>query len=238
VAAAAADLAEVEVFRRPNIAVLGTGDELADPGKAKHRPGSIPESVTFGVAAIVQEHGGRRIYRGRVGDDLAQTEVAARDALKLADLLVLTGGASVGEKDFAKSAFDSIGLELFFSKVAMKPGKPVWFGRAGGRLVMGLPGNPTSALVTARLLLAPLIAGMSGRGSALEWRQAPLAEPLPATGDRETFVRARWKGPLVVPVTNQDSGAQRALAEAELLIRRPSGCAPISAGELVYVIDF
>src|SRR3546814_4805141 len=146
----------------------------------------------------------------------------AEEALAGSDLVVMTGGASVGEKDFAKAVFASLGLEVIFSRVAIKPGKPVWFGRVGDQLVMGLPGNPTSALVTARLLLAPLVAGLGGRDptSALFWREAYLADVLPACGDRETFFRGRWTGERVQPLSNQDSGAQRALAEADLLIRR------------------
>ena len=162
------------------------------------------------------------MVRLRIDDDREELEVAARKALDAADLVIVTGGASVGEKDFAKAMFEAAGLELLFSKVSIKQGKPVWLGRASGKLVLGLPGNPTSALVTARLFLAPLLCGMTGRdpASALRWRNAPLAEALPACGDRETFVRARWAGNAVEPLIDQDSGAQRALAEAELLLRR------------------
>ena len=112
-------------------------------------------------------------------------------------MVVVTGGASVGERDFAKAMFEPAGLELIFSKVAIKPGKPVWLGRAGGSWSIGLPGNPDSALVTARLLLAPLLAGLTGRAPTLRWRRAPLAEAIGRDcGDRETFVRGAcgWRG--------------------------------------------
>ena len=170
-------------------------------------------------------------------DDPARLEAAARDSLGKADVVVVTGGASVGEKDFAKSMFGE-GLELLFSKVAIKPGKPVWLGRAGGKLVLGLPGNPTSAMVTARLFLAPLIAGMSGLESALRWKQARLAAPLPACGDRETFHRARWSGDAVELLSFQDSGAQLALAQADVLIRQRANTPPVAADEEVPVLDF
>ena len=135
--------------------------------------------------------------------------------------------------------FGPAGLELIFSKVAIKPGKPVWFGRVnGGRLVMGLPGNPSSAMVTARLLLSPLIAGLCGRGAALRWRRAPLAASLPPCGDRETFVRAAWEGDAVRPADYQDSGAQKTLADAELLIRRRGGSPAAEQGEIVEIIGF
>jgi molybdopterin molybdotransferase len=167
-------------------------------------------------------------------------EQAAGHALQEADLVVVTGGASVGEKDFAKPMFAGHGLELIFSKVAIKPGKPVWLGRAAGKLVMGLPGNPMSALVTARLLLAPLVAGLSGMEplSALRWRNAPLLATLPACGDRETFVRARAVQDSVDPISNQDSSAQKALADADLLVRRRPGAAPAAVGDAVTVLDF
>ena len=219
VAAAGADQAEVEVWRQPGIVVLGTGDELAPPGHARARAGAIPESVSFGVAALAAEWGGRSLGARRLGDDLEALERAAGEALEQADLVVVTGGASVGEKDFAKAMFAPHGLDLLFSKVAIKPGKPVWLGRAGDRLVLGLPGNPTSAMVTARLFLAPLVARIAGRSGALDWQAVPLAEALPACGERETFHRAKRSDRGAVPLSNQDSSAQRALAEAELLLR-------------------
>ncbi len=240
VAAAAADWAEVEVWARPRVAILSTGDELAEPGSARDLPGSIPESVSPGVAALAEEWGAQVTGRTRLRDDLATMEAAASAALESVDLVVVTGGASVGERDHAKAMFEPCGLELIFSKVAIKPGKPVWFGRANGRLVIGLPGNPTSALVTARLLAAPLLAGLSGREpyAALSWRQAILAHPLDACGDRETFVRGTISASGVQVIGNQDSGAQRGLAAADLLIRRSPFAPPVEAGGLVEVLDF
>jgi molybdopterin molybdotransferase len=236
VAAAGADLAEVAVWRRPRLALLGTGDELAEPGAGG--PGTIPDSATLGVAALASEWGGEVIDRQRLPDDLAVLRHAAAEALEAADLVVVTGGASVGARDFAKAMFER--LELVFAKVAIKPGKPVWFGRAGGKLVLGLPGNPTSAMVTARLLLAPLLAGLAGRApaDALRWRSAPLAEGLGPLGERETFVRAVWDGEAVRPLPNQDSGAQKTLADADLLIRRRPGAPAAAVGESVAFLAF
>ncbi|WP_298746348.1 molybdopterin molybdotransferase MoeA [uncultured Brevundimonas sp.] len=240
VAAAAADRATVEVWRRPRVVVLGTGDELAEPGTAAGIPGSIPESVSFGVAALVAQYGGETAGRRRLGDDPATLEAAAAAALDEADLVVVTGGASVGEKDYARAMFGPAGLELIIDKVAIKPGKPVWMGRAGGRLVLGLPGNPTSAMVTGRLFLAPLVAGLSGAaaGSALDWRAAPLGAALAACGDRETFHRAAWRRGRVEPLADQDSSAQKALAAADLLIRRRPGEPAAAAGEAVETLGF
>lgn len=193
VAAAAADLSAVEVWRRPRIVVLATGDELAAPGEASRGRRTIPESVSFGVAALAEAWGARVVARRRCGDDLQALERTAGEALERSDLVVVTGGASVGERDYAKAMFAPYGLDLVFDKVALKPGKPVWLGRVGDVLVLGLPGNPTSAMVTARLFLAPLAAGLAGgdAGSALAWRALPLANRLAACPERETFHRAR-----------------------------------------------
>jgi molybdopterin molybdotransferase len=240
VLAAAADLAEIEVWQRPRVLVIGTGDELVAPGEARGSDGKIPESVSFGVAAMATEWGGEYLGACRRSDDLPALEQAASKALDQADLVVVTGGASVGEKDFAKAMFAPFGLDLLFAKVAIKPGKPVWLGCARGRLVMGLPGNPTSALVTARLLLAPLLAGLSGADpdSALRWRSLPLGGDIGPCGERETFVRARLHDDRAFPISNQDSSAQKALAAADLLIRRRPNAPAAKGGEMVEAIDF
>jgi len=216
--------------------ILSTGDELAEPGTARERADAIPESVSFGVAALAAQWGAECIGRTRVRDELAAMQALACAAIDDADLVVVTGGASVGEKDFAKAMFEPLGLHLVFSKVSIKPGKPVWLGRAGEKLVIGLPGNPTSALVTARLFLAPLLAGLTGRpgDEALRWRTVPLGSPLGPCGSRETFHRARWVGDRAEILAFQDSSsceqgldiAQRSLAGgriADVPDRRAAG---------------
>lgn len=238
VAAAAANLAVVDVCRRPRVAILATGDELAPPG-SRPAGGAIPESVSFGVAALAEEWGGEVILRRHCGDDLPLLKSTAAAAVNAADVVVVTGGASVGEKDFAREMFAPLGLELVFSKVAMKPGKPVWMGRVGETWVVGLPGNPTSAIVTARLFLAPLLAGLSGRDSdvAWNWRAVPLNRPLHNEGDRETFHRASIQQGGATVATDQDSSAQRTLAGADLLVRRRPGAPAAAAGDWVEVLD-
>jgi molybdopterin molybdotransferase len=239
VAAAAADVSTLEVYRRPQVTIVATGDELAEPGTALERPGSIPESVSFGVASLCESWGGVCLGRRSLGDDLAKLEAIAVELLPTTDLLVVTGGASVGEKDFGKSMFEAVGLEIYFSKVAIKPGKPVWLGRAQDKLVLGLPGNPTSALVTARLFLAPLIAGISGQrqASALRWKRARLFSPIAPCGERETFLRARWSNDSVEVLGFEDSGAQQVLAKAELLVRQSANSPALDAGDEVLVLD-
>jgi molybdopterin molybdotransferase len=240
VAAAGADVAAVEVHSRPRLHILSTGDELAEPGTARERADAIPESVSFGIAALADQWGAERVGKARLRDDLDAMRTVAEGTLEAADIVVVTGGASVGEKDFAKAMFDPLGLELVFSKVSIKPGKPVWLGRVGSKLVMGLPGNPTSALVTARLLLAPLLAGSSGRPveAALGWRTVPLAAPLAACGSRESFHRARHANGAAQILSFQDSSAQKALAEAALLVRQRADAPAVAAGEPVEVLDF
>ena len=117
VAAAASDVSELEVYRRPLVHILSTGDELAEPGTARERADAIPESVSFGVAALAEQWGAECIGRTRLRDDLATMQRVAETAVDKADVIVVTGGASVGEKDFAKTMFEPLGLELIFSKV-------------------------------------------------------------------------------------------------------------------------
>lgn len=240
IAAAAADMAILPVIRRPRIAVLGTGDELVEPGQALETPGGIPDSVTRAIAALAQQSGGEVVTRHCLGDTRRVLEVAARRALDDADLVVVTGGASVGDKDFARAMFEPFGLDLIFSKVAIKPGKPVWFGRAGGRLILGLPGNPGSAMVTGRLFLAPLVSGLAGQDPAalLDWRDMTLTAPLPPCGDRETFERGRRVAGGVAILETRESGDQKALAAADVLIRRRPGAPALDAGQAVSVLAF
>jgi molybdopterin molybdotransferase len=136
--------------------------------------------------------------------------------------------------------FSRFGLVLRVDRVAMKPGKPVWIGEAGGRLVVGLPGNPTSALVTARLLLAPLIALLAGKDAAeaRRWTQVELVSSLAEVGDRESFVRAVCGPTGVAPISDQDAAAQAALARCDALIHRRPGEPAAAAGQSVRVLQF
>ena len=240
VAAAAADLAQVTVIRRPQVAIIATGDELAAPGAAYLHSGRVPESVSFGVVAMAEQAGARIVRQAIGGDCLPDLEKLAGAALAEADLVIVTGGASVGEHDLAKPMFECHGLNLVFSKVAIKPGKPVWLGMAGDKWVLGLPGNPTSAVVTARLFLTPLLGALQGQSirDVLRWRRLPLAAPLPANGGRESFVRAAWENEGLVPLTNQDSGAQGPLARADWLIRRAPDAPALAAGAPVSALAF
>jgi len=237
--AAGADRAHLQVWRRPRVAILATGDELVAPGTARFAAEAVPDSLSIGIATAIAEQGGEVVLRERLPDDPAKILYAVDLALAKADVIVVTGGASVGEKDFAQAALDAAGMARIFSKVAMKPGKPVWFGRAGDSLVLGLPGNPVSAMVTARLFLAPLLAGLGGGDptDALNWRKLPLAADLPACGDRETFTRARAEAAGAHSLERQESGAHRSFADADLLIRQRPLEPARQTGEEVEVLD-
>ena len=238
IAAAGADAAEVEVFVRPRIVLLSNGDELVEPGQARAAALAVPDSASLGVAALAGRWGSQVICRRCLPDDPAQMEGAAAGAIDSADLVVVIGGASVGDRDFAKAMFEPLGLDLLFDKISIRPGKPAWLGRVGTKLVLGLPGNPTSALVTARLLLAPLLAAMQGRPleQALAWESARLAAPLPACDLRETFHRATLAGGEATPIDFQESHAQQALAEANVLVRQPANSNPLRVGEEVALL--
>ncbi|MBS0254631.1 MAG: molybdopterin molybdotransferase MoeA [Proteobacteria bacterium] len=225
VALAGADHASAVVHRAPRVAIIATGDELAPPGTARGNPLAIPESVSFGAAAMAERFGGSIVGRFTGADNLPTLEGIARAALDNADLVVVTGGASVGERDYAKAMFGTFGLDLLFANVAIKPGKPVWLGRAQDCWILGLPGNPTSAMVTARLFLAPLLAALQGADLAdvLDWEPAIMATALPAPGQRTNFVRAKRVAGRMVPIGNQDSGAQASLADARWLLRCDPG---------------
>lgn len=239
VAAAGADVAEFSVVRRPRVAILCTGDELAPPGKARQIPGAIPESLSAGISAMVTEAGGEFTRKESLPDDLAVLAEASRTVLAEADVMIVTGGASVGERDHARQMFGE-GLELLFSKVAIKPGKPVWLGRAGESLVLGLPGNPTSALVTARLFLVPLLSGLAGRptDAALDWQEGTAGALFAGNGSRETLARAKWVRGRLVPLDDQDSSSQLMLAQADVLVRREADAAAVSPDEPVCYLDF
>lgn len=237
--AAAGDRGEVSVFLRPRVAIIATGDELADPGMAGTRPGAIPESVSYGIAALTAQQGGIVVCCERLPDQPARLRIAASQALADADLLIMIGGASVGDRDHSRSVFEQ-DLDYVFPKVAIKPGKPVWLARVGRRLVLGLPGNPTSALVTARLFLVPLLQGLSGRdpGEAVVFETMICSDPLPDCGDRETFLRARRIDGSLRLAVSQDSSGQMELATCDALIRLLPGTSALPAGTAVSFLPF
>jgi molybdopterin molybdotransferase len=239
VVAAAADAAELLVWRQPRVRVIATGDELAPPGEAQSQ-GAVPDSLSEAISLMARQWGAKPQGARLVRDDPALLTAAAEEALGTADVLVLCGGASRGDRDFAKAALDPLGLELAFADVAIKPGKPVWLGRIGAKLVLGLPGNPTAAMTVARLFLAPLLTGLGGRGAqaALRWQTWPLAEGVPPAGDREAFLCAEQLEDAARLLSRQNASDQCLLARADLLVRRRAGAGALPAGAQVEALRF
>lgn len=241
VLAAAADRAEVSVWRRPKIAILATGNELAPSGSAKVRSGAIPESVSGGVAALARQWGGDVTEIRRVVDDAHRIEGEAAALLRICDILVVIGGASVGAHDFARHSVAGGECHEIFAKVAMQPGKPVWCAASGtGQFVLGLPGNPVSAMVTARLFLAPLLHACAGRDfdAALPWVRRPIASDTIVGRPREQFARGVRKGAEITLLGNQLSSSQLSLATADTLVRIPAGEEYYEAGTLLKTLPF
>lgn len=238
--ASAADRARVTVSPRPRVAIIATGDELTPPGEAYLTDAGIPDSVSYAIAALCEQSGAEVISRLRCGDNLSDLAKYADEAVTEADCIVVTGGASVGDHDLARPMFSETGLDLVFSKLAIKPGRPVWFGLSGSKPVLGLPGNPTSAMVIARLFLRPLLSALQGGEVAieLEFIRLRLASPLPETESRETFLRAFRSPSGLVPIGNQQSGAQAPLATANWLIRRPAGSRAAASDTFVEALQF
>jgi molybdopterin molybdotransferase len=233
---AAAGLGVVELARRPRVAILSTGEEIVPPG-ATPGPFQIFNSGTTALAALVEGWGGEPRILSEVGDDAARTAAAVADAG--GDLIVTIGGASVGDHDLVKPALRGLGLEMIVESVAVRPGKPTWFGRlADGRRVLGLPGNPASAMVCAELFLRPLLSAMQGADPQPRLITARTAVALPANGPREHWMRARLTqsddGAIVAtPSADQDSALVSVFAQADALVRRPAGAPALGPGEPV-----
>ena len=186
---AAAGLAQVSVGRRPVAGLLASGSELLEAGQALS-PGKIYESNRTGLAALAVQAGAIPKIFPLVKDSAADTQAALSKAFQECDLVITSGGVSVGEMDFIKSAFEQLGGELQFWKVAIRPGRPFVFGRAGGKLLFGLPGNPVSSFVTFLLLVRPaLIRWQGARNVRMPVHSGTLAEPLANPGDRRHFMR-------------------------------------------------
>lgn len=233
VSAAAADHHELLVSPRPRIQLLATGDEIVAPGAAAGSAFVIPDSLSAAIELLCHSAGATVISRARHPDDPDVIARAMESAS--ADIIVVLGGASRGDRDHGRAAFAPLGLEIAFADVAMKPGKPVWYGKVGARRVLGLPGNPTAALTTARLFLVPLIARLLGGGisDALPWQLLPALGPIEANGPREAFLCAATSFNGVEVSDRQEASGQARLAEVNALVRRPPNAPPILPGMTV-----
>lgn len=235
--AAAGNVASLSVSAQPRLALLATGDELVAPGDAVG-PNQIVASNSVGLGALFAEHGAQVSDLGIVVDDKALLgEALARALDDEPDILLTTGGASVGEHDFVQEMLKANGVDIDFWRIAMRPGKPLMFGRRGRTVVFGLPGNPVSALVTARIFVLPAVLKMMG-GALPDPLYLPLADDLAPNGPRRHFLRGKLvsdaeRGTLVVPIRQTDSGHLSSLASADVLIVQNENCAGKVRGELV-----
>lgn len=227
------------VRRRPRVAILATGDEVVRPGEPIG-PAQIVSSNSYALAALVKRWGGEPTLLGVArddDDDLRQLAAGVRGA----DLLLTSGGASVGEHDLVKSSLAAIGLTLDFWKIAMRPGKPLMFGHLGAVPMLGLPGNPVSSMVCAFLFLRPLMMTLLGASAVhLPRLHLPLGQDLPANDSRQDFLRARRHlqadGMVVVPMPSQDSSVMSVLAASDCLLIRPPHAPAQPVGTLAEIL--
>ena len=236
--AASAGASSLRVIQRPRVAVLSTGNELVEPGQTPSLD-QIYNSGSPAVCALLDSWGAKAIRLHSAADDAEAIAASVRDLD--VDLIVTLGGASVGDHDLVKPAMAKLGLELSVETIALRPGKPTWFGTLGdGRLVLGLPGNPASALVCAELFLRPLVNAMLGLDPGPAMEQARLATPLPSNGPREHWMRAKLENrqgvTVATPFRDQDSSLISVFAQADALICQPAQSGGLEAGSLVTIL--
>lgn len=240
--AASAGHGHLMVYRAPKVAILATGDELVDPDAKSFQPHETVNSNIHQIAALLTDIGAEVQLLEQAGDDLAILKKRIKEAGD-ADILVTIGGASVGDKDFIQEALAATGMTLDFWKVAMKPGKPLIYGRRDKQHVLGLPGNPASAFVCSLLFLRPLVDRLMGRPAPLPTGVlVPVATDLPSNGPRQDYLRARLVGDFgsrqVDPAVSQDSSRMTVLAQCDGLIVRAPDAEPVEAGTPVPFIPF
>ena len=232
---ASMNIAEVAVTRRPVVALIATGDELVMPGETPG-PDQIIASNTFGLKALIEAAGGQTRLLPIARDTVASLTTAFELA-EGADLIVTIGGASVGDHDLVAEVAAKAGMDQAFYKVAMRPGKPLMAGRIGKAAMIGLPGNPVSAMVCGHVFLVPALRALMGLGHAPVPRQrAILSCDIAANGPREHYMRALTQTGRIAPHDRQDSALLTVLAEANALLVRPVGDPMRPAGaEIEYI---
>ena len=238
--AAAMNIPWLKVTREPRIAILTTGNELVMPGEARG-PHQILSSNGLALQAFIETCGGKAINLGIAPDDPEALQTLV-DAAAGADLIVTTGGASVGDHDLVRSVLGENRMDLDFWKVAMRPGKPLIFGKVDGTSLLGLPGNPVSALVCSLIFLRPAIARLLGCDeNTTQLRHAVLHGSLPENDKRQDYLRGTLQVNdegvrEVTPYERQDSSMLRTLCESDCLIVRPPHATAIETGALVDII--
>jgi molybdopterin molybdotransferase len=232
-AAVSAGAGELLVARRPRVRVLSTGDELREPGEPLG-PGEIHNSNAPMLSALAERSGALTAPAGRLPDDQPATEAGLAEALETCDVVIVSGGVSVGPHDHVKPALANLGVEEVFWRVALQPGKPTWFGSRDGRLVFGLPGNPVSAAVTFALFVAPALAALQGATERHAEQTAELAHAVPGNPGREQALRVRLERRdgrlLAAPNGPQGSHVITSLLGADALALIPAGAGEVPAG--------
>jgi len=233
---ASMNLAQVPVRRKPQVAVISTGTELVMPGETPG-PDQIIASNTFGLAALL-EASGAQVRILPIAEDSMPALTRTFELARGADLIVTIGGASVGDHDLVAQAATDLGLERAFYKIAMRPGKPLMAGRIEGAAMVGLPGNPVSAMVCAHIFLKPMIRAMLGLPAGDDpLPEAPLSAALAANGPRAHYMRARLADGALTVFDRQDSALLTVLAEANVLVVREPNAPACHAGDrLPYVL--
>lgn len=232
--AAAANHPTLEVQRAPLVAIIATGDELLPPGSTPG-PDQIISSNAYGVAAIARSVGARVLDLGIAADKTGSISALVRQALDAeAEVIVTLGGASVGDHDLVHGVLTGLGMTLDFWKIAMRPGKPLMFGRLGQTRCIGLPGNPVASLICSHLFLKPVLAKLGGRPYAPDIREAVLGAPMKENDLRQDYVRGVVRetdaGLVAVPFGVQDSSMLRTLADANCVIIREPFAAAAESG--------
>jgi len=231
-AAAMSGASELAVGRRARVAILTTGDELVQPGRPL-APGQIPDSNGVMLAAMLAGEVEDMVLPHHVRDDRDTLAKILKELARRHDVIVTVGGASVGDHDHVRGALDDAGGQLDFWKIAMRPGKPLIAGTLGDAILLGLPGNPSSAFVTATLFLLPFVRHLAGAGEPLPpVHRAPLAAPLAEGGTRRDYLRARLESGRLTPMIGQESGRTLPLASANALLIRDIGAPPRNVGDI------
>lgn len=240
VAIAAADVAAVSVMRAPRVAVVVLGEGQVAPGMAATSDQAVPDSLGEALRLFAAGWGGRPVDSVRVGDDPAALAAAVVAERGRVDVIVLVGGAAHGARTATQRTLAPLGLELGFDGLAVRPGRPSWYGTIGATHLLGLPGNPTAAMTLARLLLAPLLVALGGGDAktALAWEDLPLAAPAAATGARESFLCAMAEDGAVRLLDRADVSGQLMLAAADRLVSRPAHGPALAAGTRVPTLRF
>lgn len=229
---AAMNIPSVPVVRRPDIALISTGDELVMPGQ-NPGPDQIIASNTFGLKALLESHGASVRILPIARDNEASLKTVF-DLASSADVIVTIGGASVGDHDLVGKVAQDIGMQREFYKVAMRPGKPLMAGKLGHQAMIGLPGNPVSAMVCGHVFLLPVIRAMLGLGQCPAPRlRTRLAADLPANGPREHYMRAHINDQQLQVFDDQDSSLLSVLAQANALLVCPPDQPALPAGTIV-----